>query len=395
MSKPDVLVIGAGAMGAWTAFHAGRSGLATTLVDAYGAGHPRATSGDETRHIRSSHGPDEFYARWSRASLKEWTDFADEWDVELFVECGVVWFAERTDGFEAASETTLGRLGIPTERLAPDEIERRWPGVRADGLAFALFEPEAGILRARQGIQSTVEAFICEGGGYEIAAVRPGRVKGRRLQSVEDQGGVGRSAEQFVFACGPWLPRLFPDVLGDVIRVTKQDVLFFGTPGGDERFAPERFPAWVEYDAGFYGIPTIDERGVKAGPDRAGPAFDPSHGERFVDPDSARLVRTYLARRLPDLADQPIVETRVCQYESTIDTHFVIDRHPAFDNVWLVGGGSGHGFKHGPMIGRAVASRLRGEAPGPGEERFSIGAPRTVQLGMRLGGGRATEPPRY
>ena len=267
-ASPDLLVIGAGSMGAWTAFHGRRAGLSTTLLDAYGAGHPRATSGDESRHIRAAHGPDEFYARWSRESLADWTAFGAEWGVDLFVPCGVLWFAGRPDGFEAASEVTLGGLGIPTERLSPSQIEQRWAAVRADGLAFALLEPEAGVLRARRGVRATVEAFVREGGRFGLAAARPGRSAGRRLEEVVDQAGVRRSAGVFVFACGPWLPRLFPDVLGDVIRVTKQDVLFFGPAGGDERFGPEALPAWVEYDAAFYGIPTIDDRGVKAGPDR-------------------------------------------------------------------------------------------------------------------------------
>ena len=118
--------------------------------------------------------------------------------------------------------------------------------------------------------------------------------------------------------------------------------------------------------------------------------FDPSRGERLVDPDTARLARRYAERRFPALLDQPIVETRVCQYETTPDTNFVIDRHPDLDNVWLVGGGSGHGFKHGPVIGRYVVERLNGAAPGADDERFSITARRTSNAGLRTGGDSIT-----
>ena len=172
---------------------------------------------------------------------------------------------------------------------------------------------------------------------------------------------------------------------GDLIRVTKQDVVFVGPPAGDGQFEADRLPCWVDYTAAFYGIPAVDGRGMKIAPDRYGPVFDPSHGERIVDPESVRLARRYLARRFPDLADAPVVETRVCQYETTPDTHFVIDRHPAFDNVWLVGGGSGHGFKHGPIIGRHVVGRLAGAPLEPGEERFGLGHVRTPKPNMRTG----------
>jgi len=171
-----------------------------------------------------------------------------------------------------------------------------------------------------------------------------------------------------------------------LIRVTKQDVIYVGPPGGDGRWAADTLPCWVDYDASFYGIPAVDGRGFKLAPDRYGPVFDPSAGERIVDPDTVRLARRYLARRFPDLAEQPVVETRVCQYETTPDTHFVIDRHPAWSNVWLVGGGSGHGFKHGPRIGEYVVGLLDGAEPTDEEARFALDRPRPIEIGVRTGG---------
>jgi glycine/D-amino acid oxidase-like deaminating enzyme len=385
MSEPDVLVVGGGVMGAWSAFFARRAGATVGLLDAYGVGHPRATSGDETRTIRSAHGPDAFYARWARQAREDWITFGREWGEALFLQAGALWFARRDDGFEALSEPVLRELGVPFEHLAPAEVARRWP-IAADDLAFALFEPEAGVIRARQSVIAVTRAFHGEGGDVTLGVARPGRVDGDRLADVILDDGARRAAGTFVFACGPWLPRLFPRELGDVIRVTKQDLFLFGPPGGDTAYGPDRFPAWVEYEAAIYGIPSVDDRGFKVGPDRSGPLFDPSAGERIVDPETLRLARGYLARRFPVLAAAPVVETRVCQYETTPDTHFVIDRHPAWSNVWLVGGGSGHGFKHGPVIGRHVAARLAGAPAGAGEERFSIATPRTPKLGMRAGG---------
>jgi sarcosine oxidase len=382
----DLLVVGAGTMGAWTALHAVRGGRNTTLVDAYGAGHPRATSGDETRIIRSSHGSDPSYTRWARTARDAWQALGDEVGERLFVQAGALWFAHRDDGFEAASAATRRDLEIPVERLGPAEISARWPVVATDDLRFAVFEPEGGLLMARRGVAAAVRVFEREGGRFELASVRPGRSEGRRLLEASDGGSRRFSADEFVFACGPWLPRLFPDVVGDLIRVTKQDVLFIGPPGGDSSFDSDHLPSWVDYDASFYGIPAVDGRGPKIAPDRYGPVFDPSHGDRIVDPETVRLSRHFLAQRFPSLADQPVIETRVCQYETTPDTHFVIDRHPDFDNVWLVGGGSGHGFKHGPMIGRHVVDRLDGRATAPDDDRFALDRPRLPTVGMRTGG---------
>ena len=385
MSAADLIVVGAGTMGAWTALHARRSGRSTLLLDAYGAGHPRATSGGETRIIRSAHGDDRFYTRWSRAAREAWMALEAQTGETLFRQCGALWFSHRDNGFEAASARTLRAEGIPVEALSVGEVAARWPRVRVDDLSGALFEPEAGLLMARRGVMTVARRFAEEGGTFELAAVHPGRVDGRRLLEVVDGDGRAWAAGAFVFAAGPWLPRLFPAELGDVIRVTKQDVLFFGPAGGDRDWEAGAIPCWVDYDRAFYGIPATDGRGFKLAPDRYGPVWDPSHGERLVDPESVRLVREYLAERFPALARQPVVESRVCQYETTPDTHFLIDRHPDLDNVWLVGGGSGHGFKHGPEIGRHVVARLDG-APPPEDDRFSLSRPRRREAGVRTGG---------
>ena len=384
-ATPDVVVVGAGVMGAWVALQARREGWRTTLIDAFGIGHPRATSGDETRIIRASHSDDPFYSRWSREALPLWNDLAEATGESLFVPAGVLWLAHDDGGWEAASEAMLRNLGIPVERLSPADLAARWPQLATDDLAFAVFEPEAGLLMARRGVAAVARTFAAEGGRFELAWAEPGATDGRRLLDVTTSDGTRHAAGEFVFAAGPWLPRLFPRLLGSLIRVTKQDVVFVGPPAGDGRFAAEWLPCWLDSFGAVYGVPAVDGRGMKVGPDRYGPVFDPTSGERIVDPESVRLVRAYVAKRFPDLAGAPVVETRVCQYETTPDTHFVIDRHPDWSNVWLVGGGSGHGFKHGPVIGRHVVGRLNGAGVGPGEERFGLDHPRTPKTTLRTG----------
>jgi glycine/D-amino acid oxidase-like deaminating enzyme len=390
--SPDLVVIGAGVMGAWTAYWARRSGLATVLVDAWGAGNPRATSSDETRISRSSHGDDRFYPLWSRRARELWITLGEAWGQELFVQSGALWFAHREDGFEAASIATLTDLGIPIERVGLDEARRRWPQVDVDDLAFLAFEPEAGFLMSRRGVLAAVDAFRREGGQIITAAVRPGRIDGDRLADIVAADGARIAAERFVFAAGPWLPTLFPELLGALITVTRQDVLFVGPAPGDDRFGPDRLPAWVDYDGAYYGVPGADGRAPKIAADGYGPVFEPTGGERLVDPASVDRARDFLADRFPGLAAGPVVETRVCQYETTPDTHFIIDRHTGLENAWIVGGGSGHGFKHGPRIGEYVVERLLGAPVGPGEERFSLTHPRGAPVGLRSGASASGYP---
>jgi glycine/D-amino acid oxidase-like deaminating enzyme len=264
-------------------------------------------------------------------------------------------------------------LAIPVEHLSPAEVVHRWPGIRADDLAWALFEPEGGLLLARRGVEAVARAAHHAGADLRIAAVRPpAPAAAGRLESITLLDGSRIAAEAFVFACGPWLPSLFPDAIGDRIRVTQQSVHYLGPAPGDARWMAPRFPSWVDYETTFYGIGAVATTGVKVATDSYGPPFDPSGtADRLVDPDALPPIRDYCRVRFPDLADAPVVETRVCQYETTEDAQFLIDRHPSLDDVWLVGGGSGHGFKHGPVIGRYVAALLDGHEPTDEEQRFS------------------------
>jgi len=367
MRSPDLVVVGAGVIGTWIALTAAERGRRVLLLDAFGPGDPRASSGDESRIIRSSHGTESIYPVWARESRERWIRLGEETGEPVFVQSGVAWLAHRDNGFEADSEATLRSLGIPAERLTPDEAAARWP-VSPDGLAFVLFEPEAGVLRARAGVRAAAQRFEALGGTIERRRV----LAGERFDAAE-----------VVFAAGPWLPKLFPDVIGSRIRVTRQDVLYLGTPAGDPTFDASLFPAWIDYEDAFYGIPALDGRGAKVAPDDYGAEIDPDQLDRVVDPASIAATRAFLARRFTNLADQPIVETRVCQYESTSDTHFVIDRHPRMEHVWIVGGGSGHGFKHGPRIGRYVVDRLDGVTDAELDARFSLTHVRPPSRGMR------------
>ena len=201
-----------------------------------------------------------------------------------------------------------------------------------------------------------MDGFLEEGGEYKQAAVAPQGLDGGKWDKLTLSDGSNLTADQYIFACGPWLGKLFPETVGNHIRATKQDVFFFGASAGDARFNENTLPVWADHrDRFIYGIPGNAGRGFKVADDTRGPEFDPTSGERTVSLEGLKIIRDYIAFRFPALKDAPLLETRVCQYENSPDNNFIIDRHPRRENVWLLGGGSGHGFKHGPALGEMVA----------------------------------------
>ena len=265
---------------------------------------------------------------------------------------------------------------MPHEALSRAQLEARWPHIDSRSLGLAILEPESGVLMARRAVDLVVREAVREGARYATAAVEVPRIGGDRLDAVATRSGDTIAGGSFVFACGPWLPALFPDLLRGRIVVTRQEVLYFGPPPGDARFAPPALPAWIDFGEEMYGVPDIESRGFKISLDRHGPAFDPDTGDRTAG-SSLPPVRAYLDRRFPALRDAPLVAAEVCQYENTCNGDFLIDRHPDWENVWLVGGGSGHGFKHGPAVGEYVARLVN--AGGEIDDRFSLATKDKVQ----------------
>jgi monomeric sarcosine oxidase len=365
----DIVITGAGVFGSWTAYQLQQSGLKVALLDAYGPGHSRASSGGESRIIRMGYGADEIYTRWSRHSLKLWQGFFDRTGQTLFHRTGVLWMARRDDAYTLATVSTLDRVGVEFELLNGSELESRYPQINFGDITWAIYEPGSGALMARRAVQAVVRETVKNGADYFQEGVIAPTGSGR-LSEIATLSGRRISGGIFVFACGPWLPNLFPDLLRDRIHPTRQEVFFFGAPAGDSRFASPQMPIWIDFGAEMYGMPDLENRGFKVALDRHGPPFEPDTGERTASVELLNEVRKFLADRFPDLKNAPVVESRVCQYENTSNGDFIIDRHPDFGNVWLVGGGSGHGFKHGPALGEYVAARITNG--GEIEKRFTL-----------------------
>ena len=379
MDRYDVVVVGAGVFGVWVALCLVERGQRVLLVDAYGPGNARSSSAGESRIIRMGYGADEIYTRWSRRSLGKWKEFFGSKRPGLFHATGVLWLGGEGDARTRETAATLTRCGVAFEELDRGKLETRYPQIGLDGIVAGLLEPDSGVLMARRAVAAVAEEVVVRGAEYRVAEILTPHLPlgSGGLASIATRGGEKIVADQFVFACGAWLGKVFPDVLGERIFPSRQEVFFFGVPAGDMRFSPLALPTFLFQGDESYGMPDLEGRGFKIALDRHGARVDPDTQSRIVTQEAAEEVRRYVGRRFPGLRDAPIVETRVCQYENTSSGDFLIDRHPEMENVWFVGGGSGHGFKHGPAVGEYVVGRILDGVEG--EARFSMSSKETVQ----------------
>jgi sarcosine oxidase len=374
----DSIVVGAGVFGAWTAWHLRKAGQRVLLLDATGAAHARASSGGESRLTRGSYGSDEIYTRMAFDSLPSWKWLSDLSGLPVLHRTGVLFFFQKREPYVDQSLEVHRRLKLPTRELDRAALESAYPQMNWKDIEVALLEPDFGVLMARRAVQTLVKQFVKAGGEYRIASVKPPDASAA-LQELPMSDGQTVSAANYIFACGPWLPRMFAHLLGPRIFLTRQEVFFFAPPAGDQRFQPTPgrgftgLPGWAFFNGGdiYYGMPDLESRGFKIAHDKHGPAIDPDRGDRVASPGALADVRAYMARRFPALAGAPLNEERVCQYENSSNGDFLIDRHPAAPNVWLVGAGSGHGFKHGPEVGRYAAELVTGRLRKV-EPRFSL-----------------------
>jgi sarcosine oxidase len=349
----SAVVVGAGVFGASTARELARRGWEVRLVEQYAPGNVRSGSGGDTRLLRFSHGDAEWYTVLARRALELWRELEAETGIQVFEPVGIAWFDTGDDDFTQRSEQTLRRLGIACERLSPDESRRLYPSLGVDDLRSTWFEPEAGVLYARTATRLLARDL-------PLSAARATPADPPRADVV-------------VWACGPWLPDLFPDLVEQ--RVTRRDVFFVGVDG-----SWTGTPGFCDYSGPFYGHGEVGGFGFEVAWDGPGEEVEPDTLDRVPDARSEEVARDYVGRRFPALDGAPLVGARVCQYDLTTDTHFLFDRHPERGGWWLLGGGSGHGFKHGPALAEYVVDCIEGRRdPQP----FHALGPREGNAGLR------------
>lgn len=384
-----VVVIGAGAWGGWTAYYLRQRGARVTLVDAYGAGNSRSTSGDETRGIRSSYGDrtsGELWTPWARAAIQRWRDFDAEWAptfrTRFFHTTGDVIMRAAEEPFITRTLELWKANGVVHEVLNGDEARRRWPVIKADDITIAITEPDAGVVRSRAATQAVAAIGEKMGVRFVLGRARLGTMRGGQLDGVILDDGTTIRGDAYVFACGPWLQKLFPELMTTRMRIPLGYVCYFGTPEGDTRFS---FPNIPSYNfPGVTGWPNlpVDSRGFRVrgaiapppppagtpapAPPAALPAApeplqqDPDTSSRWANAERTEGSRRFLAARFPLLAQAPLIETRACHYELSVNNDFIVDHVPGAGNAWIAGVGQAEGFKFGPVVGEYVAQRVLG-----------------------------------
>ncbi|NJN41654.1 MAG: FAD-dependent oxidoreductase [Flammeovirgaceae bacterium] len=356
--QSSVIVIGAGAFGGWSALYLLRAGYHVTLIDAWGAGNSRSSSGDETRVIRSTYGANKIYFDLNVRALELWKENEARFGKKLFHNAGVIWFCYNEKTPVVDDSMPFAKVHRMEYRyLSPKEINKIYPIVNTDDLHHAWLDPFGGYLMAKQSCQAVLERFVKEGGNFIQAFVKPGKITSEKMDSIQLSNGETLTADAYIFACGSWLSQIFPEALANVITCTKQEAYYFGVPSSHS-LAFDQFPAWIDVDGKdhYYGIPGNGNRGFKIGVDKHGVKFDPTDGERLADPKVLADARKFIEHRFPPLKGAPLVENRVCPYENSPDGNFIFDFLPGAVNAFVLGGGTGHGFKHGPALGEYVAS---------------------------------------
>ncbi len=391
-----VVVIGAGIWGSSTALELAKRGERVTLVDIYGPANSRATSGDETRGIRSSYGDraanSELWTAWARRAITHWREFdqahAKEFGTRFFMTTGDVILRTRDESFLQRTREVWTKQNVTFDALDGDEVRKRWPLIKADDITVGVYEPDAGVARARHATQATAVLAARAGAALVIGRATPGPIVGGRMHHITLDDGTQLAGDAFVFACGPWLGKVFPELLGNRMRIPLGTACYYGTPPGDNRFSFPNMPSWnFPGVTGWPALP-VDNRGfrVRGGaaplptppnpikeklpePLRPAPADpsdqDPDLSVRWASANRLEGSRRLLQQRFPLLADAPLLETRSCHYESSINRNFIIDRIPGASNAWIAGVGQAEGFKFAPIAAQYVAQRVLGDEGDP------------------------------
>ncbi len=356
----DVVVVGAGIFGVWTAFFLQKLGAQVTLIDAYGPGNARASSGGESRILRSDYGDRLMYTRMNIRAFELWDKYQDEWNASFMYPSGrITFYDEDVKERLKKVQSSLKKFDIESEILNGEEIKYRWPQINANDVDVAVYYgggAGGSSLMAREACRVVAEKFVEIGGTLKI-----GKVNIDDSNEVSILNGEKLNADKYIFACGPWMGKIFPKLFAERLNVYRRDVFFIGTPPGDNRFSHAQLPIFSfnnELDSRYYGMPDLRSMGVKFAPWPDLNSIDMDHDDRMNHPIEVLRLRKFLTRRFPALADQPIVGGKVCQLTMSADSHFIIDQHPDNEDIWFACAGSGHAFKHGPALGEYISERI-------------------------------------
>ena len=405
MSK--VIVVGAGINGATAAIELKKRGHEVTLVDPGPLPHPLAASTDISKAVRRAYGADEDYTDLAERSIGLWRKWNQEFGVELYHEVGVMFVRRREmqpGDFEHESFKMLKKRGHKIDRMNSAQLWKRFPAWNPELYRDGVLELEAGYAESGRvvatliGRAKSLGIELCEGVRFSRLDEGDDRVKGIVIEKRHRNGVIPSEAKRsreiprrglksaqrgpstrlgmtpvagdvVVMATGAWTPYLLP-FTKNFFRTTGQPV-FHLKPEKPDLFAPERFPVFGAdiTTTGYYGFPLNRDGVVKIANHGLGQEMSPESPERAVAPEGERNLREFLSSTFPELADAPIVYTRICMYCDTHDGHFWIAPDPDREGLVIAAGDCGHGFKFAPVLGEIIADAVE-EKPNPILQKF-------------------------
>jgi len=383
--KTDICILGGGVMGLSTAYNIAKNSDSQVLVlDRYGIGNEYCSSNDVNRVFRYSYGNDELYTRLAVESLRLWKLLEEESGESLLLGTGLLLLQgedENANRFNEASFRTLSRLGLGAEEFGASELTKRFPQFRAE---HAFFDSHGGVLLASKAL-GTLQS-LAKARGVEFLQGQAQRTLSEN--SLEVTSGDNRVIEfrKLVSTVGPWTNSLL--ISGMVtITPTRQQIIYFQPPDGLGHFRPGKCP--VFFTDRHYGLPAAGIDAVKVSPKDLAEPVDPETAKRTVDDEQVAACREACRRFVPGIADGEVFRTKVCLYDMTENSDFVLDRSRDQPDIVYGYGFSGHGFKFAPLIGKVLAEMVLDKVPSLNLDRFSGISLKRRQptLGAHLGKG--------
>ncbi|XP_075760649.1 peroxisomal sarcosine oxidase isoform X2 [Pelodiscus sinensis] len=371
----DTIVVGAGIQGSFAAYHLAKRGQETLLLEQFPLPHSRGSSHGQSRIIRRAY-PQEHYALMMAESYQLWERLEAEAGTRLYRQTGMLVLGADTDPEFQRYCQSLERHGVPGERLTPEALCGRFPGIRPHGGEAAVSDGTAGILHADRALRAVQDAFRRCGGalrdGHKVTDIKPGVVV-----TVTTSGGVYR-AKSLVITAGPWTNQLLaPLGLQLPLQTLRINICYWPEKVPGAYGLSAHFPCFLALRTSqaqhhIFGLPSSEYPGLVKICYHWGSPADPEERDRAPEASAdVQILRDFVSKYLPGLVPEPAVVEH-CMYTNTPDEDFILDRHPTFSNIVIGAGFSGHGFKLAPVVGRLLSQLSAGEEPSYTMEPFRL-----------------------
>ena len=352
-----VLIVGGGIAGLSTACALARRGVAVELFEQGPLPTPLASSYDEHRITRHAYGRMQGYAHLMPEAFRVWETLWQATGTSHYEPCGAAYFLRNDDGWYQGVSRSLDEMGIAYRNVPLDEVERRFPMVRPEGLVRVVETEGAGMLFPSRILTDLVVLL----GRMGVTLHAGGKVTEVDLErGTLVKNGRQYSGDTVVVAAGAWADRLVP-VLRETVVPSRQAVLYLSPP-------PRLAEAWANApvmsdrsdEGGLYTLPPRRGTRLKIGDHVFSRVGDPDDHRRATDHDLERLWPT--ARAVyRDFDAYTVLERRACFY--TVHDREEFQVRPTGAAGWVISACSGHGFKLGSLMGELVGRAITGEMP--------------------------------